>query len=169
MDAECAGDPLLGLPGEPLEVTYSLGVISTDRGFRIALGRTVEAPADAVWTVLTTVARWQEWGPPVTGVDYPDSTISAGTRGRLRAFGLAWIPFRIETVDDAAWTWSVWGRTPPADGHRVESLGPRRCRALLELPLWAPWYLPVCLVALRNVAQVAERGPVDASDRSGPP
>jgi hypothetical protein len=141
---------------------YSLRMVDTDRGYRIALGRTVDRPAPRVWAVLTTVSLWHEWGPTVTGVDAPDPTISEGTAGRVQAFGLRWIPFRIEAVDDMAWTWSVWGRTPPADGHRVESLGPTTCRAVLELPLWAPWYLPLCLIALRNVARVARREAVDA-------
>jgi hypothetical protein len=138
-------------------MTYSLGLVNTDRGYRIALGRTVPVPARTVWAVFTTVSLWAEWGPPVTGVDYPDPTISEGTGGRVQAFGLFWIPFRIEAVADMAWTWSVWGQTPPADGHRVESLGPTTSRAVLELPLWAPWYLPLCLVALRTVARVARR------------
>ena len=94
-------------------------------------------------------------GPPVTAVEYPTREINPGTPGRLRAFGLVWIPFRIEHVGDCEWTWTVWGLTPPADGHGVEEMGEGRSRVYFQLPLWAPWYLPVCLVALRNVARLA--------------
>lgn len=59
---------------------------------------------------------------------------------------------------DREWTWTVRGLTPPADGHRVEALGADRCRVVLELPLWAPWYLPLCWIALRNVAGLVEGG-----------
>lgn len=143
-------------PSDSAAVGYDVGLIGTDRGPRIAIGRTVSAPAEAVWDVLTDVTRWEEWGPPVTDVDYPERTIAEGTTGRVRAFGLRWIPFRIETVADFAWTWSVRGRTPPADGHRVVDLGGGRSRAVLELPLWAPWYLPLCALALWNVGSIAE-------------
>jgi len=135
---------------------YDLSLIHTDRGRRIALARDVDAPAAAVWEVLTDVNRWEDWGPPVTDVDYPDRTITAGTTGRVQAFGFLWVPFRVETCWNYAWTWSVWGLTPPADGHRVEDLGGGRSRVVLELPLWAPWYLLLCRVALRNVARTVD-------------
>lgn len=136
-------------------MSADVSLTRSDRGPRIALARTVEAPAVAAWETLAHVSRWTEWGPPVTGVDYPHRTVTAGTAGRLRAFGLLWVSFRIEAVTDRAWTWTVGGLTPPADGHRVEDLGDGRSRVVLELPLWAPWYLPVCWLALRNVARVA--------------
>lgn len=136
---------------------YDLGVVRSDRGLRIAIERTVSAPAEVVWEVLTDVTRWAEWGPPVTDVDYPGRTIVEGTSGRVQAFGGLWVPFRIESAADRAWTWTVWGRTPPADGHRVVALGDGHARVVLELPLWAPWYLLLCVFALRNIASIAER------------
>jgi hypothetical protein len=105
--------------------------------------------------VLTDVAYWPEWGPPVTDVDTTERTIDSATTGRVQAFGILWVPFSIERVAERCWTWTAWGRTPPADGHCVRALGDGRCRVSLELPLWAPWYLPLCAVALRNVAAVA--------------
>lgn len=136
-------------------MSHSLGLVQKDRGLRIAIRRDVSATASAVWTLLTVVSNWHAWGPPVTAVEYPTPEINAGRAGRLRAFGFVWIPFRIEHVGDYEWTWTVWGQTPPADGHRVEPRGQDSCRVVLELPLWAPWYLPVCLLALRNVARLA--------------
>jgi hypothetical protein len=138
----------------------NVGMVRTDRGRRIEISREIEAPAATVWTLFTDVRYWPEWGPPVTDVETPETTISGGTTGRVQAFGVLWVPFRIEALEESLWTWSVRGLTPPADGHRVDELGPDRCRAVLELPLWAPWYLPLCWVALRNIAKIArqERG-----------
>lgn len=129
----------------------------TDRGRRIEIGREVAAPAATIWETLTDVGQWEDWGPPVTGVDCPERTIAAGTTGRVQAVGLLWVPFRIESATDHTWTWSVWGLTPPADGHRVEDLEDGRSRVVLELPLWAPWYLVICWFALANVAAIAEQ------------
>lgn len=137
-------------------MNLDLGLVRTDRGIRFVLGRELAVPAATAWRVLTDVDCWEEWGPPVTDVEYRSERISAGTSGRVRAFGLFWVPFRIEKVTDSSWTWTVRGQTPPADGHRVEAIGKGRSRVVLELPLWAPWYLPLCWVALRNVARVAE-------------
>ena len=149
------GPQVFPLSRVPLLVTYDLGLVRTDRGRRIAVSRTVEAPSTTVYDVLTRVEHWPAWGPSVTAVEYEDEAIGAGTTGRVQAFGLLWVPFRIESVTDAAWTWTVWGRTPPADGHRVERLGDGRSRVVLELPLWALWYVPLCALALRNLASLA--------------
>lgn len=134
----------------------AISLVETDRGRRIEISRRVDAPAAVVWNLYTRVEHWGAWGPPVSDVEYPDREISAETDGLVQVFGLFWIPFRIETVDEYRWTWSVWGGTPPADGHRVDDLRADACRVALELPLWAPWYLPVCWLALHNIKRVAE-------------
>lgn len=133
-----------------------LSLVETDRGRRIAVSRTVEAPATAVWEVLIDVTRWSDWGPLVTDVDYSGRTITAGTTGRVRILGALWVPFRVDTCWNFEWTWSVWGATPPADGHRVEDLGGGRSRVVMELPLWAPWYLAVCWLALARIGRTVE-------------
>ncbi|AGN02434.1 hypothetical protein L593_12475 [Salinarchaeum sp. Harcht-Bsk1] len=138
-------------------MNYDLGLVRTDRGRRIELGREVPVSAAAAWTVLSEVAYWNAWGPPVTDVEYPDERVSPQTSGHVRVFGLFWVPFRIETVDGMEWTWSVRGMTPPADGHGVEDLGDGHSRVFLQLPLWAPWYLLVCAVALRRLGKVARQ------------
>lgn len=134
---------------------YDLALAWTDAGRRLELSRRVDAPAAAAWAVLTDVTRWPDWGPAVTGVDYPDRTVSAGTAGRVRLLRSVWVPFRIDEVSEYHWTWTVWGRTPPAYGHRVDVIGDGACRVVFELPLWAPWYLPICVVALESIATLA--------------
>jgi hypothetical protein len=138
-------------------VRHDLRLVRTDRGRRIEIGREVATPAASVWAVLTDVSLWTAWGPSVTAVEYPGESISPQTSGRVRALGLFWVAFQIESVEDMDWTWTVRGLTPPADGHGVEELGEGHSRVYFQLPLWAPWYLLVCLVALRNIAAVAQR------------
>jgi hypothetical protein len=134
--------------------------VSLDRtpaGRRIEVSRVVDAPAEVAWNLLADTGNWRDWGPPVTGVDPDDTVIEPGTTGRVHALHLAWVPFRIEACEDHRWTWSVFGRSPPADGHRVEPVGPEQSRIVLECPLWAPWYVPLCLLALSNLARLASR------------
>jgi hypothetical protein len=136
-------------------VPYDLALGRTDAGRRLDLSRRVDVPAAVAWDVLTDVTHWPDWGPAVTGVDYPDRTLTDGTAGRVRLCQSLWVPFRINEVSAYRWTWTVWGRTPPAHGHRVDPIGDGACRVVFELPLWAPWYLPICVVALRSIARLA--------------
>lgn len=127
----------------------------TPDGRRIEVSRVVDAPADVAWDLIANTGNWREWGPPVTGVDPDETDLEAGMTGRVHTLHLAWVPFRIEACEDRRWTWSVFGRSPPADGHRVEPDGPGRSRIVLEVPLWAPWYIPLCYRALSNLARLA--------------
>lgn len=151
-------------------MTYGVSLVRTDRGRRIAVTREVAAAPDVAWRLLAEVGRWSEWGPPVTDVEYPEPAVTEGTGGRVRVLGLLWVPFTVETVGDRSWTWTVRGLTPPADGHRVEALGEDRSRVVLELPLWAPWYVPLCLLATWLLARIAaaEAAPTDEPDRGRP-
>jgi uncharacterized protein YndB with AHSA1/START domain len=128
----------------------------TSRGPRLTISRDIDAAPQAVWELIASTDRWHEWGPPVTGVDPAAARIEAGMEGRVQTYGDTWVPFTIDTCTDRYWTWSVKGWTPPADGHRVKSLSDGRTRMILELPLWAPWYLPLCVWALHNIASVLE-------------
>jgi hypothetical protein len=132
-----------------------VGLESTPQGRRIVVSRRVNVPADDVWELFSETSHWPRWGPPVTAVEPADESIEAGMRGRIQALGVLWFPFRIERCANKHWTWSIWGFAPPADGHRVESTGPHSCRVGLELPLYAPWYVPLCLLALSNIASIA--------------
>jgi hypothetical protein len=141
-----------------------LDIASTPDGWRIEVSREVEAPASIAWRLLTRTRYWPDWGPPVTGVDPPDAEIDAGMEGRIQRVWSVWVPFRIQTCTDRRWTWTVIGRTPSAQGHRVESVGEDRSRIVLEVPLWAPWYVPNCWWALSNLERLCERELDAASD-----
>lgn len=119
--------------------------------------RELRAPASAAWDLLTDVRRWPSWGPTVreARVDGGGSRIGPGSTGAVRAAVGPWVPFRVTTFDDGrAWSWRVAG--VPATSHRVEDLGPDRCRVGFRVPWPAAPYAVVCEVALRRIeAEVA--------------
>jgi hypothetical protein len=45
----------------------------------------------------------------------------------------------------------------PAHGHRVDRVSDGHCRIVFELPLWAPWYVPLCMLSLTNLARICRR------------
>jgi hypothetical protein len=115
----------------------------------------IEAPAEIVWSLFTDTADWPDWGPTNAAVELDDpagTRITADSTGRVRVAGV-WVPFSITTCADYRWTWSV--ARVPATGHRVEPLGPDRCRTVFELPPLAVGYAPVCRVALRRLDRLA--------------
>ena len=123
----------------------------TTDGRRLLVSRTVEAPAEQVWTVVTDTRRWPEWGPTVTDVECSRRFIREGSTGRVQVAGTLWVPFEIESCGDLRWTWRV--ARIPATGHRVEPYN-GSCRVGFELPLWGVGYVPVCERALDRIEEL---------------
>lgn len=123
----------------------------------LEVSRDIDAPAEAVWDLLTDTAAWPCWGPSVRAVEAPARHIAAGMRGRvITPFG-ARLPFVItELCEGRSWRWKVAG--VPATGHRVEPLGPARCRVVFEVPTFAAPYTLVCRRALAKIAHLLSRG-----------
>lgn len=118
--------------------------------------RDVDAPAQAAWALLVDVRRWPEWGPTVSAAELDDGShrIAAGSTGRVHPPVGPSIPFAVtELVDGRSWSWRVAG--VPATAHRVEVLGPERCRVGMQVPWWATPYAAVCAVALRRIERLA--------------
>jgi hypothetical protein len=64
-----------------------------------------------------------------------------------------WVPFTIRRFEpESYWDWRVGGVA--ATGHRVEALGPDRCRLYFTVPFWAAAYGLVCRVALARIKQL---------------
>ena len=134
----------------------------------LAVARHLDVPAEAVWQALIDVRQWPRWGPSVSGARIDGGSgagghlIGPGSTGRVRtAVGVS-LPFEITDyeVTEASgvrrWAWKVAGVA--ATGHRVEPAGPHSCRAVIEVPVWAPAYAPLCRVALGRLGRVAAGG-----------
>ncbi len=111
--------------------------------------------ASAAWRLLTDTTRWPEWGPSVSRVECAEQYIGLDSTGRVQTVIGLWLPFRItELTDNQRWCWEVAGI--PATGHRVEALGPDRCRVVFEVPLLAAPYLAVCRLAAQQIRRILE-------------
>ena len=87
-------------------------------------------------------------------VDAPARFISAGMHGRVQTTPGLWLPFEITDWEEGrAWAWRVAGI--PATGHRVTSVTESSCRVAFTIPRWAPFYVPVCRIALRRIASLS--------------
>ncbi len=115
----------------------------------------IEAPADAVWSLLTEFASWPEWGPTVSRVDSQASSVAPGVTGRVKTVGGLWLPFAITEVEPGrSWTWKVAG--VPATGHRVAQLANGRTRVRFTVPVAFAPYVVVLRAGLRRLKRLAE-------------
>jgi hypothetical protein len=115
---------------------------------------THDVPAALAWRLLTDTHVWPKWGPSVRAVDAPARFISAGMHGRVQTTPGLWLPFEITDWEEGrAWAWRVAGI--PATGHRVTSVTESSCRVAFTIPRWAPFYVPVCRIALRRIASLS--------------
>lgn len=119
---------------------------------------TIHAPQHAVWQLLTDTHAWSRWGPSVRAVDCPTRFISAGARGRVKTAVGLWLPFVVTGWKAGQfWCWCVAG--VPATGHRVAPVAANSCEVTFTVPVWAPFYLPVCRAAIRRIDLLACRTP----------
>jgi len=124
----------------------------------IAFWRHIEASGDRVWDLITDTRRWPLWGPSVRMVDCPQRYIDAGCSGRIRTPIGLWLPFRVTVFEPGIyWDWRVAGIR--ATGHRVERVGPARCRLAFTVPIWAAVYGPVCHLALLRIDRLLRPHP----------
>ncbi|MDV7349272.1 SRPBCC family protein [Halorubrum distributum] len=124
-------------------------------GATLAVGRDVDASPERTARALRDTRRWPDWSPSVSGVESTDRYVEAGTTGRVRVAG-ARVPFRVTAATRLRWDWEV--ARIPATGHRVDrySGDPDRCRVVIEVPLIAAAYVPVCRRALDRFAALVE-------------
>jgi hypothetical protein len=119
----------------------------------VKVARVIDAPANQVWHWLTDTRQWPRWGPSVREVECAERHIRHGSTGRVRTVLGLWAPFTITDFDDGRyWSWRVYGL--PATGHRLEALGPGRCRLTFEIPAMAAPYAAVCKIALARIAHL---------------
>jgi hypothetical protein len=114
----------------------------------------VSVEASRAWDLLIDTQAWSRWGPSVRGVDCAARRIGPGVCGRVQTAPGLWLRFEITAWEEGrAWAWRVGG--VPATSHHVDLLGPMRCRVGFGVPVWAPFYLPVCQLALRRLSALA--------------
>lgn len=119
--------------------------------------REVDAPAEVLWDLLTDPARWPEWGPSVAAAELDGDRLRAGALGRVRTAVGVTVPVEVTAVEPGRrWAWRVAGI--PATDHRVDPLGPGRCRVGIGVPAPAAPYLAVCHVALGRLERIATAG-----------
>lgn len=118
------------------------------------VNRRIQAPADAVWNVLTDLDDWPRWGPTVQRGELDDGAVlTLGSRGRVWTPVGVPLPFTItEFVPGVSWAWAVAGVPATRHGVDPEEGG---CRAWMSAPTWAPAYLPVLAIALRRIEGIA--------------
>ncbi len=124
-------------------------------GATLAVGRDVAVPPAVAAEFLRDTRTWPEWGPAIDGVESSDRLVRTGTEGRVDVAG-AWLPFRVTGCNGRRWDWRIAGL--PGTGHRVDRYAgdPDRCRVVIEVPLVAAGYVPVCRRALDRFAALVE-------------
>ncbi|THE63793.1 SRPBCC family protein [Salinadaptatus halalkaliphilus] len=128
-----------------------LRTTQTPSGLRLEASQVLAVAPETAWDPLVDTTRWPEWSPVVTAVEATDRRVCEGTTGRVRTPGV-WLPFRVTTCSERRWTWRIGG--VPSSGHRVDDLGPQRCRVAFELPLQSAGTAPICLAALERIDEL---------------
>jgi Polyketide cyclase / dehydrase and lipid transport len=126
-------------------------------------------PPDEVWDRYVRPARWAQWSPQITGVDYGPERLVPGTKGLVRGpLGLP-VPFEVLAVDESDPARRLWRWRAGALGVQVElehvvepdRSEPGGSRTVLVLsgpaPVVVP-YLPLARLALHRLVSLATPG-----------
>jgi hypothetical protein len=112
--------------------------------------RTIDAPAEVAWRLISRPEQWPEWGPSVQHATIDGGEMQLGSRGSVTTLLGIDLPFEVTAYQDGVrWAWNVAGI--PATDHTVEALGPDRCRVGFAVPWPAAPYLIVCRIALQRL------------------
>jgi uncharacterized protein YndB with AHSA1/START domain len=88
---------------------------------RLAARRTIDAPRERVWELMTDVDAWPQWGPSIQAgrLDVPDLGLAEHATGTVTVLGGITLRFVItEYSAGRSWAWDVAG--VPATRHHVE-------------------------------------------------
>ncbi len=121
---------------------------------KLWISRDIDAPAEALWDLLTQIEFWPAWGPSVRSVDLDGERLKKGSTGTLTTVLGLRLGFKITGFEsNVGWSWEVAGLE--ATEHRVERRGADRCCVGFGVPwLFAP-YIAVCQLALRRLDALA--------------
>jgi hypothetical protein len=116
----------------------------------------IDAPAGEVWGILVDPAAWALWGPSVRAAVVDGGVLRRGATGSVRTVLGITLPFEVTAFEPGRrWAWRVAGVA--ATDHRVEALGPDRCRVGFGVPWVAAPYLLVCRAAIIRIRRIAVR------------
>ena len=122
---------------------------------KLRVRREFDAPAAALWSLLTDLEAWPRWGPTVRRATLDSARFGLGSRGTVTTMVGLDLRFEVtEFADGAHWGWRVAG--VDATDHIVEPLGPDRCAVSFGVPWPLAPYLAVCRLALARLAVLAE-------------
>lgn len=114
----------------------------------------VGAPAAEVWDLLVDPSRWPSWGPSVRGATIDGGRLRLGATGTVATVVGVTLPFEVTAFEPGRrWAWTVAGIG--ATDHRVDPLGPDRCRVGFGVPWAAAPYLGVCRLAIARIRGIA--------------
>lgn len=114
----------------------------------------IDAPASTLWSLLTDLDAWPQWGPSVRRASVDGGALAAGAHGKVTTSVGVSLPFEVTTFEPGVqWAWKVGGID--ATSHRVEPLGPDRCRVGFGVAWPAAPYLAVCRIALGRLERLA--------------
>lgn len=121
---------------------------------KLWVSRTINAPAAALWELLTEPRYWPEWGPTVREAEVDGDRLRIGSLGTVTTVVGVKLPFEVTDYDEGTrWSWKVGGI--PATDHTVEPLGPHSCRVSFGVPWPVAPYLAVCRLALERLEKMA--------------
>ena len=123
---------------------------------RVRIWRTIDAPAETVWSLLTDLESWPVWGPTVTGARLDAGLFERGATGTVDTVLGVGLPFEVVEFDEGkSWAWNVAG--VPATEHLVVAKRDS-CRAGFGVPWPFAAYLGICHIALRRLEDLAVSG-----------
>ena len=123
---------------------------------RISICRSMTAPPETVWDILTDSQLWPIWGPSVFAVDCQDRHIRQGSKGRVQTLFSFWLPFTVSEFRDLDfWSWRIGSYN--ATGHTLIRTTNTSSTLCFDVPLWAAAYLPLCWLALLRIEKIISR------------
>ena len=121
-----------------------------------------QQPPDEVWDRYVRPARWSQWSPQITGVDYTPRRLVPGTKGLVRGPLGVPLPFEVLDVDESdsarrTWRWRAGALGVHVELEHVVEPDPSRLggsRTVLVVsgpaPVVVP-YLPLARLALHRL------------------